>query len=262
MSNWEKIRKGTSSIKLIFKKRYFGNPKQAVTDPVAFDLLFHQAVHDVITGILPVDREDATILAGFHVQILQGDASDKPITENFLHWHIPAQFLKKDDKKEWVYALNKQHATCRGMSVAECKEQYMNIVTKHPFYGASLFACEQQRKPFKVWIYLTADGVSVTEECSDAILEQWKYNQIPSFTASDNIFSITVGALLMQQQRRIFFTNQAQEISQVMRAFSRQEKKQRDRASSVIAPPASLRQSSFLYRKLPQLQPQQQNLNS
>jgi len=236
---------------LIFKKRYFGNPKQLVTDPVAFDLLFHQAIHDVVTGILPMDREDATILAGLHINVVQGEDS-KPITEGFLHWHVPSQFLKKDDKKDWVYAVNKQRDTCKALSSAECKQQYMEIVTKHPFYGASLFAVEQQRKPFKIWMYLTADGISVTEEASDSILEQWKYNQIPSFTAAENIFSITVGSLLMQQQRRIFFTNQAQEISQVMRAFSRQEKKTRDRARTVIAPPATLRQASFRYRKLPQ----------
>jgi len=161
-------------------------------------------------------------------------------------------------KKEWVSALNKQHATCKGKTAADCKEKYMDIVSKQPLYGASLFACEQQRKPFKLWIYLTADGVSVTEEYSDVILESWKYNQIPSFTASENIFSITVGVLLMQQQRRIFFTNQAQEISQVMRSFSRQEKKPRDRSSTIIAPPAALRQSSFKTRKLPQ----QANSNS
>lgn len=74
MAKWD-IENNISPPKFLWKKKYFFNPRKIPNNTQAFDLLYYQAVHDVLFGLLPVSEEDAMELGTLHVQATLGDYS-------------------------------------------------------------------------------------------------------------------------------------------------------------------------------------------
>lgn len=74
MARWE-LENSISPPKFLWKKKYFNNPKRIPTNPEAFELIYHQAVHDVLLGLLPVSEEEALKLGVLQLQATHGDYS-------------------------------------------------------------------------------------------------------------------------------------------------------------------------------------------
>jgi hypothetical protein len=50
--------------------------------------------------------------------------------------------LKPWNSSEWIKNLLASYETNRGKSAVQCKEEYLSIVGKLPFYGSALFFVE------------------------------------------------------------------------------------------------------------------------
>lgn len=50
---------------------------ETVSDPATLNLLYHQAVHDVVKGLLPFSLEESTKLAALQLQFVHGDSNAK-----------------------------------------------------------------------------------------------------------------------------------------------------------------------------------------
>ncbi len=59
-----------------------------------------------------------------------------------MHWYIPKTLLPTANPIEWISLLNREHENLKGKTPEECKEIYLKIVRKQPFYGAALFNVE------------------------------------------------------------------------------------------------------------------------
>jgi hypothetical protein len=73
LAKWEKNYTNVKILKIVFKKKIYLVPQEDSRDPVAKDLIFHQAVYDVISGRLAVSEQDALKLAGYQMQCFWGD---------------------------------------------------------------------------------------------------------------------------------------------------------------------------------------------
>jgi acyl-CoA-binding protein len=132
---------------------------ETVTDPVALNLLFHQAVNDVVKGLIPFSLEESTKLAALHLQYVHGDSNAKkqiitkyhnysldnvyllPISETLSRF-IPVKILAMRQPEDWVRLLLVSHASLKGMSIEQAKTEYYDKVKHHPFYSSTMFVCE------------------------------------------------------------------------------------------------------------------------
>ena len=81
LASWEMEKsknKLKESPKFIFKKRHWVDFNMKPSeDPITFNLLYHQAVNDVVKGYFPYNIEEAGKLAAYQLQITHGDSSSK-----------------------------------------------------------------------------------------------------------------------------------------------------------------------------------------
>jgi len=250
LNQWETAEKKEMSTihRLFFKKKFFDEPQKQVNDPVAANLLYHQGVHDVVLNLLPVTKEDVVTLGGLQLQVLHGDSSpdNKVLTStNYLHWHVPLKMLKPWNHSEWIKNLLTAHESNRGKSPEQCKEEYLRILRKIPFYGSSLFFVElPMYDPSNIWMWLNKDGMFLTEEFSNEILQHWTYHQITNWSAPDGVFNINVGNLL-KPKLRVFTTSQPEEIAEMYTYFMGLAKHKLARTETVARLPVGRRRAAF-----------------
>ena len=83
MKEWDMDEK--KGEKFIFKKRIFlKDDEKEMQDPVAKDLIYIQAVSEVITCQYTVNMEDALKLSGLQVQVVYGDHNPSTHIKGFL----------------------------------------------------------------------------------------------------------------------------------------------------------------------------------
>ena len=143
LAKWEKNYTNVKILKIVFKKKVFLVPQEDSRDPVAKDLIFHQAVYDVISGKIPVTEQDALKLAGYQMQCFWGDFDPsknfaKQLTSE-LSMYIPAPLLNIHTAEQWQAKLAEIHPELRGLSAEVAKEMYIKHIKKHLLYGSSFF---------------------------------------------------------------------------------------------------------------------------
>jgi hypothetical protein len=73
LAKWEKNYTNTAQLKILFKRKIFLVPVDDTRDPTAKDLVFHQAVSDIVGGRITVPEADALKLAAYQMQTFWGD---------------------------------------------------------------------------------------------------------------------------------------------------------------------------------------------
>eukprot|EP01114_Cavostelium_apophysatum_P016197 TRINITY_DN4552_c1_g1_i1.p1 TRINITY_DN4552_c1_g1~~TRINITY_DN4552_c1_g1_i1.p1 ORF type:complete len:1671 (-),score=460.55 TRINITY_DN4552_c1_g1_i1:15-4412(-) len=244
IANWAKSGDKKDPPKFVLRVNFFGDLKQRISeneftaDPVALDLLYQQAVSDVMQGIIPVTQDHAESLAAISVKVMHGDANQVVLSNSLVQQYLPKKYWKTRESTDLVREIGRRHQQHSGKSAEDAKKEYLFSLRKSPFYGSNLFAVEQHKKPQKLWLHVNAEGIIVTEEQSEDIIESWKYKNIPSFSPSNGgtEFTMTVGTLL-QPSRRIYQTTQGSIICQNIKRFTQKDvnvSKQRPRRNSVV----------------------------
>lgn len=173
MQRFEELeKKGQKNCQLVFKRKIFLNPEEEPADPVLRDLLFHQALHNIVHDKYPlVSERDAVKQASFQLQILWGDhdptrdtVKQQLGTEAGLLKHIPRRLLPKMKLEQWQHEIGTFYAALQGRSRDECKDLYMKYVRKWSLYGDSIFYVKQSARsnlPKELWLAVGRDAVKV-----------------------------------------------------------------------------------------------------
>jgi hypothetical protein len=173
MQRFEELeKKGHKNCQLVFKRKIFLNPEEEPTDPVLRDLLFYQALHDIVHDRYPlISERDAVKQASFQLQILWGDHDPARDTvkqqlgnEAGILKHIPRRLLPKMKLEQWQHEIGTFYAALQGRSREECKDLYMKYVRKWPLYGDAIFNVKQTARsnlPRDLWLAVGRDAVKV-----------------------------------------------------------------------------------------------------
>jgi hypothetical protein len=126
----------------LFKKKVFlKDDEREMQDPVAKDLVYIQAVHDVVTSVYNVTQEEALKLAGLQVQVVYGDHNQTTHIPGFLTNNkdiqnfVPSELFPQRKPAAWEEAILKEHAKHRGVHPDEARSLYLNICRAFPLYG-------------------------------------------------------------------------------------------------------------------------------
>eukprot|EP00744_Colponema_vietnamica_P005854 GILI01008531.1.p1 GENE.GILI01008531.1~~GILI01008531.1.p1 ORF type:complete len:426 (-),score=62.02 GILI01008531.1:76-1353(-) len=136
---------------VVLKKKFFLCDWQVdEADPITLNLLFIQAKHAVVQGVLPVSSEDALSLAGLQMQATYGNYDPLCHVAGYLNLEdfLPPSVRKVDFIEEEVYS---HHRRLTDMEELECKARYLRFCRNLKTYGVTFFAVREPARPPSVY---------------------------------------------------------------------------------------------------------------
>jgi len=197
-----------------------------MSDPVAKDLIYKQALHSVVSSEYPCTPEDALKLAGLQFQVLYQDHSSAFHVPGFLlpniQQFVPKQLFSQKKPAEWEALILKEHQSLVGKSTEDAKSEYLNIVKTWVYYGTTFYPnCKNVSKnniPSKVIIGINYEGIRLLKQKSKALISEFLYTEICSWASSLSTFSFEVGNQ-SETQKYVFETKQGPIIAATIQTY-------------------------------------------
>lgn len=224
MFKWEKYAKSTNSTKqlmLTFKQRLFLGPFITPTDEVEFNLVFHQAIDNVINDRYPVDAKDAAKLAALRAQSELGDYEGPDLAKYsaIVDKHVPKALRQTPGLAD---EISKEHAKLVGKTKDECSRDYFEFIKEWPLYGATIFDVLQSYTsslPKNLWLAVNEHGIHILKRREKTPLVTYNYRNIVNYSPSlRNLMIVTES--LTRGTKFVFNTSQASQIAHLIRDYT------------------------------------------
>jgi len=204
MKVWEsdKLKKdGAPEPTFVFKKKkiFLKDDEKELSDPTAKNLVYIQALKNVIEGTYPSTTEESLKLAGYQVQVVYGDHNPAThalgfLTQNIKNY-VPIPLWANKKPNEWEVAILKEHSKIKGKSAEEAKTDYLNIVKGFQHYGTTFFPpCKSQGKiTGKVIIGVNFEGIRLFKPKTRELISEHLFTDICSWASSSTTFAFEFG---------------------------------------------------------------------
>jgi hypothetical protein len=129
---------------------------------------------------------------------------------------------------EWVDLISNFHSVLKGKSVAEIKDTYRKHVKGWNLYGSSVYNVKQSansKLPKDLWVAIHPDAMHLLAPYTEAPILSYEYAAIAHYGPSASSFFMMAGDL-MNAQKHVFMTKQANVIANLLHIYSEQKKKQ------------------------------------
>jgi hypothetical protein len=215
-----------SQFKIILKRKLFLPPLPDAIDPVAKDLIFWQAAHDVVQSKLPCDVKDAVKLAAYHLQSVWGDcdpAKDfvKTLSTD-VSKYVPKALIARHSADEWKQRILPAYQELKGIDKQIARDMYVQYVKKWPLYGSVTFPVKGFGELEKrlVSVAINWNSIHVIDRSTKAIIHSYDHNQVmvASYTATK--LNVTVELSDGTQKQLSFGTPMGVEVDPIMRVYN------------------------------------------
>lgn len=188
-------------IKFVYKVRYFVEIED-VDDSSSIELMYIQAVHDVLNMIDLCKSEDALDLAALQLHVKFGDREEIAIVnalERDLESYVPERVFELTDRQYIVQAVLKRYSELQGYTALESRLEYLKLVREIPSYGSSYFLVQgssrQGSKSSKeVVVSINPRGFFVIDNYTKEYIESYLYASILTWGHSTSQFILAVGS--------------------------------------------------------------------
>ncbi|KJE90233.1 myosin-X [Capsaspora owczarzaki ATCC 30864] len=223
---WEKYAKSThsnKSLRLTFKQRLFTGPFSTPADPVEFNLVFHQAIDDVVGDRFPVTTPEAVRLAALRAQVELGDCDkQKPAADRYSG--IIEKYIPKHMRTSTTLAneISEEHIKLVGKQQQWCDHQYFDFVKSWSLYGSTIFEVLQSYTsslPKNLWLAVNEHGIHILKRKEKDPLVSYNYRNIVNYSPSlRNLMIVTES--LTRGTKFVFNTSQASQIAHLIRDYT------------------------------------------
>jgi len=223
VSSWDRIineKKITivEPFRLVFKAELVlkTSDKNLIEDEEALNLVYMQAVHDVVNERYPADASICPSLGALQMQASFGDYNASQHNVDFISERIPdllpTSMLQGGKKKspqvvaELAQKIITKYTKLQGVSANEAKLSYLDYVQEWALYGACFITVEQKQLkdyPPYIRVAITCDAILLVHPETKDVLDTFGYHEIVTWGYSDEKFILVVGNLV--QQRKLFF---------------------------------------------------------
>lgn len=199
----------------LFKKHLFHDRYMNLDDPVEKELLYHQVLHSLRTDRFPITEMEAVMSLNFLfwrmefqvfycfvVQVmltaLQGQLELGDCTEVLQDYRaianhcLPPRYVPNIPHG----AVAMHHQSLRGMTAAEAKKSFLNLIQSWPLHKATIFDVMQSftsNWPRVLWLAVDQKGVHLLEHRSRNALCTYDYPSILSYSPNMNCLMIITG---------------------------------------------------------------------
>lgn len=209
----------------LFKKHLFYDRYMNLDDPVEKELLYHQVLHQLRSDRFPISEMEAVMLTALQAQLELGDCVTtttntgqnlnsnelvqdyRPIASHCL----PQRYVPNIPHQ----AVAMHHQSLRGMTPAEAKKSFLNLIQSWPLHKATIFDVMQSftsNWPRVLWLAVDQKGVHLLEHRSRNALCTYDYSSILSYSPNMNCLMIITGSD-KKQSKVIITTAQVSSIS-------------------------------------------------
>lgn len=216
--------------RFIFKRRLFKNNREISQDPVEVNMLYAQAVYNVVKcDDFPVSEKVALQLAGLQAQVALGNPKDNSLdyyadVENYLPYRISRS--RGDDV--WVPIIAEAHRQYgAGKSELKAKVLYLSCVMQYPLYGTTMFQVTYRG----YWSYgnslilgVNFDGLMLIKPEDKFVIYEFRYHEIESIFLDPSDCFLTVNLMRHQGDSGtyrcfVFETQQKAEIGSLIVSY-------------------------------------------
>lgn len=119
----------------LFKKHLFYDAYINLDDPVEKELTYHQVLHSLRTERFPITEMEAIMLTALQSQVELGDCNQFNNYKLIARHCLPPRFVLNIPQE----AVTMHHQSLRGMTPAEAKKSFLNLIHSWPLHRASIF---------------------------------------------------------------------------------------------------------------------------
>ncbi|CAI5505647.1 unnamed protein product [Closterium sp. Naga37s-1] len=206
-------------LRLLFRKKFFRENEEAITDQVFVQLSYLQAKQDYEEGNYPVPRDDVAQLAALQLIVDFGLLPEPEVT---LDWQaqvertIPVQFQPMRQKREWDMDVLTRYKALSHLTPEDARQQTLRIIRALPYGGSAFYHVRRIEDPIgllpgRVLIGINKRGVHFFRPVPKEYLHSAELRDIMQFGSSPAavFFKMrVVGSLHVFQ----FETSQGEEI--------------------------------------------------
>lgn len=239
VARWERVVKeqkmtAEEPFRFVFKAELVlkTSNKKLIEDEIALDLLYIQAIHDVVHERYPYEEKDCPSLSALQLQASFGDYdaalhTPKWVQEKLTEIAPASLFQKRKSKKPRMKAAElsqkvlTKYTKLLGVKPFDAKLSYLDYVQDWPLYGGFFVTVEQKQfKDYPPYLRcaITCDAILLVHPETMDVLDSYGYHEIVTWGYSDEKFILVVGNLV-QQSKMFFKTNRGKFMNKLVHDY-------------------------------------------
>ncbi|CAH0728536.1 unnamed protein product, partial [Brenthis ino] len=219
LARWEKAGATAAACRLVFKKRLFLGERPLHTACVAeMELLYYQVLHAVRHDRLPIETDEAVMLAALHAQVVKGDclgggeecsAAAGAVLPARLAPALPAP------------AVRLHHLALRGTEPHAAMQRALTLASSWPLTKATIFDVMQSftsNWPRALWLAVDARGLTLLRRGARAALVSHDHAQLLAVSPAPRALLLVTRAD-RKHAKLVLSTDQAYQIATLIKDY-------------------------------------------
>ncbi|XP_052756389.1 myosin-I heavy chain [Galleria mellonella] len=236
LARWEKAGATAAACRLVFKKRLFLGERPLHTACVAeMELLYYQVLHSIRHDRLPIETDEAVMVAALHAQVVNGEclgggeecaaAAGAVLPARLAQPALPAP------------AVRLHHLALRGTGPHAAMQRALTLAASWPLTRATIFDVMQSftsNWPRALWLAVDARGLTLLRRGSRAALVSHDHDQLLAVSPAPRALLLVTRAE-RKHAKLVLSTDQAYQIATLIKDYIEAV---RGPVSPAVAPPA------------------------
>ncbi|XP_023935955.1 myosin-I heavy chain [Bicyclus anynana] len=220
LARWEKAGATAAACRLVFKKRLFLGERPLHTACVAeMELLYYQVLHAVRHDRLPIETDEAVMLAALHAQVVKGDclgggeecsaAAGAVLPARLATPALPAP------------AVRLHHLALRGTEPHAAMQRALTLASSWPLTRATIFDVMQSftsNWPRALWLAVDARGLTLLRRGARAALVSHDHDQLLAVSPAPRALLLVTRAD-RKHAKLVLSTDQAYQIATLIKDY-------------------------------------------
>ncbi|XP_026333390.1 myosin-I heavy chain [Hyposmocoma kahamanoa] len=220
LARWEKAGATAAACRLVFKKRLFLGERPLHSSCAAeMELLYYQLLHAVRHDRLPIEMDEAVMLAALHAQVVSGDCLGGGEECAMLAGGVVPPRLAAPALP--APAVRLHHMSLRGTPPLGAMQRALTLANSWPLARATIFDVTQSftsNWPRALWLAVDARGLTLLRRGSRAALVSHDHDQLLAVSPAPRAL-----LLVMRAERKhaklVLSTDQAYQIATLIKDY-------------------------------------------
>ncbi|KAI8424893.1 hypothetical protein MSG28_006813 [Choristoneura fumiferana] len=233
LARWEKAGATAAACRLVFKKRLFLGERPLHTACTAeMELLYYQVLHSIRHDRLPIETDEAVMVAALHAQVVGGEcAGGGEECAAAAAAVLPARLALP------APAVRLHHLALRGTPPHAAMQRALTLASSWPLTRATIFDVMQSftsNWPRALWLGVDARGLTLLRRGSRAALVSHDHDQLLAVSPAPRALLLVTRAE-RKHAKLVLSTDQAYQIATLIKDYIEAV---RGPVSPAVAPPA------------------------
>ncbi|XP_045530782.1 myosin-I heavy chain isoform X1 [Pieris brassicae] len=218
LARWEKAGATAAACRLVFKKRLFlGDRPLHSACGAELELLYYQLLHAVRHDRLPIETDEAVMVAALHAQVVKGECSGGEECAAAAVAVLPARLAPGLPAP----AVRLHHLALRGTPPHAAMQRALTLAASWPLARATIFDVMQSftsNWPRALWLAVDARGLTLLRRGSRAALVSHDHDQLLAVSPAPRALLLVTRAD-KKHAKLVLSTDQAYQIATLIKDY-------------------------------------------